>query len=196
MANIFNASQFKDMNKPQGSLVVSGSNSNMVANIGNTGYKIQVAPLMSAIVSQLSGPIREAKINKIDTSPISQSNVLGLAKVEIRQEGNGYVDREAGKIYIDVQKIVNHVMGGMLPPIVQTPNESSSVDPDIKKSIAKKVYEAIARELADTVAHEIQHKKRTLSNISQGVPVEQNPESEAQQSGKAFGRSFSLPSQF
>ena len=196
MANIFNASQFKDMNKPQGSLVVSGSNSNMVANIGNTGYKIQVAPLMSAIVSQLSGPIREAKINKIDTSPISQSNVLGLAKVEIRQEGNGYVDREAGKIYIDVQKIVNHVMGGMLPPIVQTPNESSSVDPDLKKSIAKKVYEAIARELADTVAHEIQHKKRTLSNISQSVPVEQNPESEAQQSGKAFGRSFSLPSQF
>lgn len=196
MANIFDISQFKNLQDPVGSVSVVGSNSNLTVSIGNTGYTIQIAPLLQSILAQFSSAIREARVTSIDTSPIAMSDVLGLAKVDIHQDGMGYIDREANKIYVDVQKIANHAMSGMLPPIIQTPNESSSLDPDLKKQIAKKVYDAIAREIADTVMHEVHHKSRTIMDIREKKPISENPESEALSAGHEAGKKFNIPSRF
>jgi hypothetical protein len=76
------------------------------------------------------------------------------------------------------------------------PNEGASVDPDLKKSVAKKVYDAIAREIADTVAHEAPHKKRTLMDIREGKPVDYNPESEAEAAGHQVKKTVNVSPQF
>jgi|GEM_PF-5681930 len=196
MANIFKIDQFKGLDKPVGSARVIGSGASMSIPIHTTGYSIRVSPLLSAIVGQLSSALRDARVEVIDTSPISRADVVGLAKYEIRPDTNGYIDREAGKIYVDVKKIVDHVMNGMFPSNVQMPNEGASMDPDLKKSVAKKVYDAIAREIADTVAHEAHHKKRTLMDIREGKPVDYNPESEAEAAGHQVKKTVNVSPQF
>jgi hypothetical protein len=196
MSNIFRIDQFKNFDAPVGSVKIIGPAASRSIPVKKTGYSIRLMDLLQAIASQLKGAFAEAKVHTIDTSPIADSKVLGLAKIDIHGDAHGYVDRESGKIYVDVEKIVNHVMNGMFPPNVQLPNEGASLDPDLKKSIAKKVYEAIAEQVADTVAHETHHKKRTILDIREGKPVDYNPESEAESAGKQFGQSFSAPSQF
>ena len=173
MANIFSIDQFKDIEKTVGPVTVIGSGASMLVPISTTGYSIRVSDLISAITHQLSSLLRDAKVSIIDTNPISRSNVVGLAKLEIRPEGNGYVDKEAGKIYVDVQKIIKNTIGGMFPSNVQLPNEGASLDPDLQKSVANKVYNAIAHEIADTIAHETHHKKRTLLDIMEKKPRQQ-----------------------
>jgi len=196
MPNIFKIEQFKNFDAPVGSVRIVGPGASKSIPIKKTGYSIKLMDLLQSIAAQLKNSFMESKIHTIDTGPISGSNILGLAKVDIHGGPDGYIDRESGKIYVDVEKIVNHVMNGMFPPNVQLPNEGASLDPDLKKSIAKKVYEAIAQQIADTVAHETHHKKRTILDIREGKPVDYNPESEAESAGKQFGQSFSAPSQF
>lgn len=196
MGNIFDISQFKDLGRQSAGVSIVGSNSHLTIPIAKTGYKIEIAPLINAIVSQFQSAIKDAKVSVIDTSPISQSDVLGLDKVDIHNDGNGYIDREQGKIYVDVQKIANFVMKQMLPSNVQLPNEGATLDPDFKKSIAKKVYDAVAKEIADTVIHESTHNKRTILDIMEKKPIDFNPESEALSAGHAAGGAFVVPARF
>jgi|LauGreDrversion4_2_1035121.scaffolds.fasta_scaffold03508_4 hypothetical protein len=193
MGNIFKISQIAGSS--QSSISVIGTNTHLTVPIGKTGYKIEIAPLLNSIISQFSSSLKDAQVNVIDTSPIAQSDVLGLDKVDIHNDGKGYIDREKGKIYVDVQKITDHIMKQMLPPNVQLPNEGASVDVDLKKNIVKKVYDAVAREIADTVIHEATHNKRTILNIMEHKPVEFNPESDALSAGHSAGKAFrvSLP---
>lgn len=196
MANIFSIDQFKDIEKTVGPVTVIGSGASMLVPISTTGYSIRVSDLISAITHQLSSLLRDAKVSIIDTNPISRSNVVGLAKLEIRPEGNGYVDKEAGKIYVDVQKIIKNTIGGMFPSNVQLPNEGASLDPDLQKSVANNVYNAIAHEIADTIAHETHHKKRTLLDIMEKKPIDYNPESEAISAGHQGAKTFGNLSNF
>ena len=196
MGNIFDISQFKDLDKQVSGVSVIGSNSHLVVPIAKTGYKIEISPLINAIVSQFSSAMKDARVSVIDTSPIAQSDVLGLDKVDIHNDGKGYIDREQGKIYVDVQKIANFVMKQMLPSNVQLPNEGATLDPDFKKSIAKKIYSAVAKEIADTVIHESTHNKRTILDIMEKKPVDFNPESEALSAGHAAGGAFVVPARF
>ena len=83
MANIFKIDQFKGLDKPVGSARVIGSGASMSIPIHTTGYSIRVSPLLSAIVGQLSSAVRDARVEVIDTSPISRADVVGLAKYEI-----------------------------------------------------------------------------------------------------------------
>jgi hypothetical protein len=192
MANIFRLDQFKDLNKPVGSVSITGPGSSMSIPIKNTGYSLKIGDLLKVLISQLSPQLQSARVNMVDTSPISQSNILGLAKLKVRPDGAGYIDEEAGKIYVDVDKIVKHIMSGAFPPNVQLPSEGATLDPDLKKSIATKVWEAIAREIADTIAHEAHHKQRTLLNLKEGKPVDYNPEQEAIDAGRMVGKGISI----
>lgn len=196
MPNIFNLEQFKDLSKPIGSVRIVGSGSSMSVPIHKTGYSLKVGQLLNALLSQLSSALRDARVEVIDTNPIPQSNILGLAKYKIRPEGSGYIDEEAGKIYVDVKKIVENSMKSMFPANVQLPSESSELDPDLKKSIATKVYDAIAREIADTIAHEAHHKKRTLLDIKENKPIDYNPESEAIGAGHQVKKTLNIPASF
>ena len=196
MANIYNIADFKDLDKSVGPARITGSFSSSSIPISSTGYSVHIGNLLNSIVSQLSGLLRDSGVNVIDTSPISKSNTIGLAKVDIQGQNGSYIDKEAGKIYVDVSKIIKNTLQGMLPANVQLPSEGSTLDPDLKKTTALRIYEAVAKEIADTIAHESQHKKSTIMNIRGSAAIDYNPESEAKAVGNQFGNSFKPNSQF
>jgi len=196
MANVYNIADFKDLDKSVGPARITGSFSSSSIPISSTGYSVHIGNLLNSIVSQLSGLLRDSGVNVIDTSPISKSNTIGLAKVDIQGQNGSYIDKEAGKIYVDVSKIIKNTLQGMLPANVQLPSEGSTLDPDLKKTTALRIYEAVAKEIADTIAHESQHKKRTIMNIRGSAAIDYNPESEAKAVGNQFGKSFKPNSQF
>ncbi len=182
MRNIFKLSDGKFV-KEAATLV--GSPGISVFTIPGTSFRIDPMEIMRDVVKVLYSDINRAGIKKINVSSIPVSNILGLAKYQPRKENGVYVDSERDTIHVDVKKIFENYAKKPLAPTVQT-DFNRSKDPDFIKNLYMKVLNELRYQLAFVTRHEIEHKIRTLRNISQNKSVSDNPEYDADQAGKNF----------
>lgn len=182
MRNIFKLSDGKFV-KEASALV--GSPGITVFTIPGTSFRIDPMEIMRDVVRVLQTDLNKAGIKKINVSSIPMSSVLGLAKYQPRKENGVYVDSEKDTIYVDVKKIFENYVRRPLAPTVQT-DFNRSKDPDFIKNLYMKVLNELRYQLAFVTRHEIEHKIRTLRNISQNKTISDNPEYDADQAGKNF----------
>jgi hypothetical protein len=158
--------------------------------IPGTNVKIDPMAIMRNIVSVLGPELAKAGVNTVNVSSIPQSNVLGLAKYVPQKSSNGaYIDSDAKVIYVDVHKIFENYAKKPLSSIVQT-DVNISQDPDLIKNFYMKVLQDIRGQLAMVTRHELEHKMRTLKNISENKPLSDNPEFDADRAGEQFSKSY------
>lgn len=155
-------------------IVGSGQNETLV--IPGASSAIVARDLLNKVKTRIEPILKSKHINKIDTSPIGQTNAQGLAKSDT-----------PGVIYIDVKKIFNAARNA-LSPTAQT--DGTQVDPDVAKSIIQRMSEWIEAELTETGAHESQHMGDFGQAIIEGKPFTSVQESSGEQFGKKTRKQF------
>lgn len=187
MKNIFTLSDHNNIKK-QAATIIGSPNITPIL-IPGTSLRIDPLEIMKDIVMFLDYDFKKAGIQKINISSIPQSNVLGLAKYQPKSENGVVVDKEKDTIYVDVRKIFDNYVKRPLSPIIQT-DVARSKDPDFIKSFYLKILEELRKQLAFVTRHELEHKIRTIQNISQNKNVSDNPEYSADAAGKQFADKY------
>ena len=187
MKNIFTLSDHSDFKKE--AAVIVGSPNITPILIPGTALRIDPLEIMKDIITFLDYDFKKSGIQKINISSIPQSNVLGLAKYQPSSENGVTVDKEKDTIYVDVRKIFDNYVSRPLAPIVQT-DVSRSRDPDFIKSFYLKILNELRKQLSFVTRHELEHKIRTIQNISLNKNISDNPEHSADVAGKQFADKF------
>lgn len=186
MKNIFKLSD--SLIKTSASIVGSPGLSPIL--IPGSSIRIDPMAIMRDIISVLGPELNRAGVSQVNVSSIPQSNVLGLAKYIPQKTNSGaYIDSDAKVIYVDVKKIFDNYAKKPLSSIVQT-DVNINQDPDLVKNFYMKVLQEIRKQLASVTRHELQHKIRTLKNISENKPLTDNPEYDADRAGDDFAKTY------
>jgi len=154
----------------QGSINITGTGQSESIRLPN-GSVINAGDLLRQALNRVQHILIQHGVREIDTSPLfSYPQAQGLA-----------ISHEVGKIYIDIQKIVNQVKQS-LPPVAQL--DGIEADPDISQDIVNQISNYLLAEIGETISHESKHVFDYQEAFMQGLPFTSVQEAPAEQFGK------------
>lgn len=161
--------------KQPGSVKLIGSGLGATFNIPGLGASIRGGQVMNQVLMKIQPILTRNNVHTIDTSPISRGDAIGLA-----------VSAEPGIVHVDIAKIIKSIQNQAFPSITQL--DGTKMDQDVKNNIIDRISNEIAKQLAETAAHESKH----MADYSKTFPSGkfESPESGAEAFGKGIAQQF------